>query len=114
MNPPTLFCPNEACPDRGRLAAGNLRVHSPQEKRYRCLTCGKTFTETKGTPLYRLHHAPQLVLTVLTLLAHGCPLQAIVAAFFLDERTVAKWQARAGEHCRQIHEHFMGQGGVAL
>ena len=27
----------------------------------------------------------------MTLLAHGCPLQAIVAAFGLNERTVARW-----------------------
>jgi hypothetical protein len=30
---------------------------------------------------------------VVTLLAHGCPVQAIVAAFGFDERTVADWWA---------------------
>jgi IS1 family transposase len=42
---------------------------------------------------------------VLTLLAHGCPLQAIVAAFGFDERTVADWLSRAGAHCQAVHEH---------
>jgi hypothetical protein len=37
-----------------------------------------------------MHKPKELVLTVVTLLAHGCPLQAIVAAFGLDERTVAR------------------------
>ena len=46
---------------------------------------------------------------VTTLLAHGCPLQAIVAAFGLDERTVADWQQRAGAHCQQVHEHLLQQ-----
>jgi hypothetical protein len=32
---------------------------------------------------------------VVTLLAYGCSCQAIVAAFELDERTVADWQQRA-------------------
>ena len=36
---------------------------------------------------------------VATLIAYGCPLQAIVAAFHLDERTVMDWQERAGRHC---------------
>lgn len=40
---------------------------------------------------------------VATLLAHGCPLQAIVAAFKLDERTVMDWQERTGQHCQQVH-----------
>jgi transposase-like protein len=46
---------------------------------------------------------------VITLLAYGCPLQAIVAAFGVDERTVQAWQSRAGRHCQQIHEHLVEQ-----
>jgi hypothetical protein len=51
---------------------------------------------------------------VLTLVCHGCPTQAIVAAFGLDERTVAAWLARAGQHTRQVHEHLVLQGQVDL
>ena len=51
---------------------------------------------------------------VLTLLSHGCPTQAIVAAFGLDERTVARWLAEAGRHCQRIHEHLVEQGQVDL
>ena len=36
------------------------------------------------------------MLAVATLLAYGCPVQAIVAAFELDERTVARWQRESG------------------
>lgn len=34
----------------------------------------------------------ELIVIVVTLLAYGCPLQAIVHAYDLDERTVARWQ----------------------
>ena len=51
---------------------------------------------------------------VLTLLNHGCPTQAIVAAFGLDERTVARWLAQAGQHCQRVHEHLVEQGQVDL
>lgn len=51
---------------------------------------------------------------VLVLVCHGCPLQAIVAVFGLDERTVASWQARAGQHCRAIHEHLVASGRVEV
>jgi hypothetical protein len=47
------------------------------------------------------------VVVVVTLLAYGCPVQAIVAAFGLDERTVARWQARAGTQCRRVHGHLV-------
>ena len=44
---------------------------------------------------------------VVTLLAHGCPVQAIVAAFGLDERTVANWWARSGRQGQAVHEYLV-------
>lgn len=49
---------------------------------------------------------------VVTLLSYGCPLQAIVRAFALDERTVAAWQKRAGEQCQRVHTELMEAGKV--
>jgi transposase-like protein len=49
------------------------------------------------------------VVLVLTLLAHGCPLQAIVVAFRFDERTVAAWWARAGHQGQAVQEHLVEQ-----
>jgi len=37
-----------------------------------------------------------------------------VAAFGLDERTVARWLARAGQHCQRVHEHLVEQGQIDL
>jgi transposase-like protein len=114
MNPPSQFCHNPQCPARGQRGQGNIRVHSDADQRYRCTTCGQTFAATKGTPFYRLRTAADVVTVVLTLVCHGCPLQAIVAAFGLDERTVAAWVARAGQHCQQVHQHVVQQGQVDL
>src|SRR5215217_1774453 len=36
------------------------------------------------------------------------------AAFGLDERTVARWLARAGQHGPQVHEHLVEQGQIDL
>jgi hypothetical protein len=72
------------------------------------------FAETIDTPFYRLHKPAELAVLVLTLLSHGCPTQAIVAAFGLDERTVARWLTGAGTHCQRVHEHLVEQGQVDL
>jgi hypothetical protein len=61
-----------------------------------------------------VHKPHALLVTVVTLLAWGCPLQAIVAAFGLDERTVADWQRRAGGHCAGVQRHLVQAGGVTL
>jgi transposase-like protein len=114
MEPRRAFCPNPACPARGQTGLGNIKVHSHKEQRFRCRTCGKTFAATKGTPLYRLHKDHSLFVCVVTLLAYGCPTQAVVAAFGLDERTVASWQARAGSHAHAVHHHFLQTRKVDL
>jgi IS1 family transposase len=46
---------------------------------------------------------------VMTLLAHGCPVQAIVAACGFDERTVADWWARSGRQGQAVHEYLVAQ-----
>jgi transposase-like protein len=114
MNPLVRFCHNPDCPTRGQVGLGNIRIHSQKERRYRCTTCGRTFAETRDTPLYRLKKPTDQVILVLTLLCHGCPLQAIVAAFGLDERTVAAWRDRAGRHGQRFHGHHVLRGQVDL
>src|SRR5689334_9416343 len=90
LNPSEVCCPNEACVNRGHVGRGNITIHSQKERRYQCRTCQATFAATKGTPFYRLHLEAVVMRIVLILLAHGCPPQAIVAAFALDERTVTR------------------------
>ena len=107
MDPQTVFCHNSACPASGQVGKGNISVHSQKEGRYICKVCGKTFAEAKRTVFYRLRTAKDVVVLVVTLLAYGCPLQAICIAFGLDERTVLDWQARAGQHCQRVHEHLV-------
>jgi transposase-like protein len=109
MDPQTVFCPNFDCPARGQLGKGNIGVHSHPECRYICHVCHKTSSATKSTPLYRLRTDDDQVTPVLALLAHGCPVCAIVFAFRLDERTVRDWEQRAGQHAEQVHEHLVQQ-----
>jgi len=114
MDPSRVFCRTETCPDKGRVGAGNIGIHSQKTRRYRCTTCGDTFSATTGTPYYRLHKEGWLMTAVLTLLCHGCPPQAIVAAFGLDARTVTAWLHRAGDHCAALHSHLVETGQVEV
>jgi transposase-like protein len=107
MNPQKVFCPNMDCPARGQIGKGNIHVHSQKDERYTCEVCQQTFSARKGTIFYRLRSDPVIVMYVITLLAYGCPVQAIVKAFGLDERTVADWHERAGRHCQKVHEHMV-------
>lgn len=61
-----------------------------------------------------LRTATDLVVIVVTLLAFGCPVQAIVQAYGLDERTVASWRDRAGKQCQRVHQAIVEQGQLDL
>jgi transposase-like protein len=114
MSPHDRWCHNRRCRAYGRVDEGHVVIHSQKERRYQCKRCKRTFTETRDTALYRMHKPRWLVIAVVTLLAYGCPVQAIVAAFELDERTVARWQRESGAQCRRVHEHLVEAGRVAL
>ncbi len=112
MDPQRRFCHNPECWAYARAGEGHVVIHSQKERRYRCKRCSKTFSATKGTALYRTHKPHEMLTTVVTLMAYGCPPQAIVAAFGLDERTIHRWQLMSGQQCRRLHEHIVQAGGV--
>lgn len=114
MNPQEQFCHNEACHASGQKGLGNISVHSQKERRYRCSCCGQTFSERKGTALERLKKPVELFVLVITLLSYGCPVQAIVVAFGLDERTVHSWLLKAGQHGETVHDYLVGGSQLDL
>jgi IS1 family transposase/transposase-like protein len=109
MDPTTTFCPNLACPASGHVGEGNIGIPSRQDRRFICTQGRKTCTATQGTVFYRLRTSAERVVLIVTLLAHGCPLQALVAAFGCDERTVAAWWARAGRQGQGVQAHLVEQ-----
>src|ERR687885_284702 len=109
LRPELVVCPNPLCG-----ASGRIGIHSYTKRRYKCHACGKTFAETIGTPLYGLKSPLWVVRIVLILLAFGCPVPAIVAAFGVDERTVTDWHQKAGRHAKVIQDQVVCQGQVEV
>src|SRR5437868_15519843 len=103
MDASKTFCLNQECRARGEVGQGNIVVHGRKRPRYKCKTCGRTFSAKVGTPFAGVQKSTELIVIVFTLLAYGCRLQAIVHAVGLDERTVAQCRVRAGSYCQQVH-----------
>jgi len=109
-----VFCPNQDCVARGQVGQGTSVIHGKARPRYRCKSCGKTLSAQAGTVFEGLRKPKALMVIVVTLLAYGCPIQAIVQAFGLDERTVPSWRDRAGKHCQEVHQAVVHQGQLDL
>src|SRR5207245_5434818 len=86
-----------------------IGIHAQKEQRCICHACHKTFSATTGTVFSRLRTSAETVVIVVTVLAHGCPVQAIVAACGFDERTVADGWARSGRQGHAVHEYLVEQ-----
>ena len=104
------FCPNEACPDYGKLQIGrqqNLVKFGKTRKgvqRFRCQTCGKTFTETKGTIFYRRRTPEHEILETLAFLAEGSRISSLSRVKGFKEDTILAWLRAAAQQSEQVEE----------
>jgi transposase-like protein len=113
---PGDFCPNEACEDYGRLQdkQGQRNLHkfgkTPRGvQRYRCTSCGRTFTETTGTLFFRKHAPEKDILETLVLLAEGSRISSLSRAKGFKEDTILSWLRDAAKHAEQIEEILMAE-----
>ena len=110
---PGDFCPNEACPDYGKLQNGqqkNIDKFGKTRKgvqRFRCKTCGKVFTETKGTIFYRKRTAEHEILETLALLAEGSRISSLSRAKGHKEDTILAWLREAAQHAEAVEAVLM-------
>ncbi len=109
MDPQQRFCPNWDCPARGQVGEGNITSHGRTRPRYHCTVCGRTFSARRGTPFYRRRSSETRMTQVRTLVAYGCPIVAIEAAFGLQARTVRAWITAAGQQAQAIQGHLVEQ-----
>ena len=110
---PGDFCPNKACPDYQKLQIGqqqNLDKFGKTRRgvqRFRCQTCGKTFTETTGTIFYRRRTPEHEILETLAFLAEGSRISSLSRVKGFKEDTILAWLRAAAQHSEQLEEVLM-------
>jgi len=112
---PGDFCPNEACPDYGKLQSNqqeNIKKSGLTAKgvqRYQCKNCLRTFTETYGTIFYGKRTSEHEILETLALLAEGNRISTLSRVKGHKEDTILQWLREAARHAEQIEEVLMGK-----
>ena len=102
------FCPNEICSDYGKCQNERQQniIKFGQSKagrqRYRCKSCGQTFTETKGTIFYRRRTSEEEILDTLALIAEGNRISSLVRVKGHKEDTIIDWIREAGQHAEEF------------
>ena len=109
------FCPNEDCSDYGTTDAGDvIKVikHGTTPKglqRYRCKSCGKTFSENTGTVFYNKQTPASEIIETLALVAEGLRVASLSRAKGYKEETIRNWLCQAAEHAERIEDVLMSE-----
>ena len=103
------FCPNEDCQDYGKLQSEQPKANIVKcgktkqgKQRYRCNTCHKTFTETKGTIFYRRRTPAKEIMDSLALLAEGSRISSLSRAKGHKEDTILDWLRAAAQQAGAV------------
>jgi len=97
------FCINGECLDYGVEGRGNIVGYGRRIRRFRCKTCGRVFSASKGTFFYRLRTDVHVILEALHLLLEGNSIAAVARVKGVKEETVANWLKKASEHADEVN-----------
>ncbi|HFE66999.1 MAG TPA: IS1 family transposase [Chloroflexi bacterium] len=110
------FCPNQTCPDYGKLqgeqSKRNIKKYGRTRngtQRFQCKSCGRTFTATKGTIFYRRRTPMPEILEVLALTAEGTRISTPARIKGHKEDTILNWLEEAGNHTSLYRSSIAGQ-----
>lgn len=107
------YCPNEKCRDYGLPPSAQRRNiikfgHTQAgRQRYKCTTCQRTFTETKGTLFYRKRTPEREILESLAFLAEGNRTSSVARVKHHKEDTLAQWLREAATHATRLEEPLL-------
>src|ERR1044071_605969 len=73
-------------------------------QRYRCLTCGKTFTEPKAKPLGEMILSEEKAISVLHHLVEGCSIRSTERITGVHRDTILKQLTVVGGKCERLME----------
>jgi transposase-like protein len=109
------YCPNEVCTDYGKSQTKSQKnivkfgKTKAGRQRYRCKSCGETFTETKGTIFYRRRTPEKEIIESLAFLAEGNRISSVARVKGHKEDTILAWLRDAAEHAEAIEEQLLAK-----
>jgi len=110
----TLFCPFEKCRDHHKSGKGNIvfiRKYGDGERMnlFQCKTCGCTFSERRGTPLFEVRLSEEKFFQVIQCLVEGNGTRATGRIVGCAKDTVTNVIKRVGEHFDAISQMMISK-----
>src|SRR6266850_1261474 len=84
---------------------GRFKNRNRTVQRYRCIQCGKTFSEDQ--PLEHLRISHDKVIRIVKLLTEGCGIRAVSRLTGCHTRTVLEVLRVVGDKCDKLHDKLV-------
>ena len=114
MNLDQFSCQNPHCPDHNRTGNGNINLYTrygrKQVRLLICRTCGKTFSELKGTPFWDSRLDWDTIEKIYRNLLQGNGIRATARDFNLSKNTVKRYLRLANKDWPALSGHWEGLG----
>jgi transposase-like protein len=101
------WCDNASCPDRGKIGADNIKIHSYAERRFRCTTCQRTFSADKGTGFETRRTPRPILLDVVVMRVERHSLRAVSRIKPGKTDAALHWLDLAGQQGAAVHRHLV-------
>lgn len=104
-------CLNPACPAYGQPSLGNIRhrkwydTRSGRRRLLRCATCGREFSELKGTALWNTKIPHEQAESIVEHVTRGNSFKETGELTHTHRTTVSRLACIAGEHAQRVHDH---------
>lgn len=115
MDYESLSCPNPACSDYRKVGAGNISLYTrygrKQVRLLICKTCGKTFSELKGSPFWDSRLDWETIEKIYKTLLDGQGIRATARIHGLSKNTVKRYLRLAKKDMDTV-EQFLEKRGI--
>jgi transposase-like protein/IS1 family transposase len=100
------------CPNCNKLSKKNGKDRHGNQ-RFKCLSCGKRFSEQKDKPLGNMYLSEEEALACLNLLVEGCSIRSIERITDVNRNTILSLLETVGKKCLWIQENLIKNVKVA-
>lgn len=106
-------CPNNDCEFHGLLNKGNITsratymTQSGKRRIFNCNSCGKSFSETRGTVFFDLRTPEEKIIIALKMILVKVGLSDITFVLGVKEETLLTWLERAAKKAEEINKALL-------
>jgi len=108
-DPSMHWCPHVNGSARGNTGESTRPIHDRTRQRSRCTVCRQTWCAWRGTVFEGRRTPTERRIMVITWRSSRDPVHALMQACGLEERPVAAWRDRAGQHDQAVHAAMLEQ-----